>query len=1181
MIEGWAAVLTALLYLCALFAIAHYGDSHKSKIFAGPRSRPFIYAMTLGVYCTSWTFFGSVGLASEKGLEFLPIYIGPILVFALGYKFIQRVIRLSKAQNITSVADFVAARYGKSQSVAGIVAMIAVLGAVPYVALQLKAIAVSLATVLTSLDLKHMIVVSPGASGMALLVTLLLAIFAMAFGTRHIDATEHQDGLMLAVAAESIVKLIAFVGVGAYVTWFMFDGFGDLAERATHHPKLSTILSDPPDLDIVLTTTLLSACCILLLPRQFHVAVVENRDERDVAKAAWMFPLYLVAINIFVIPLAIAGHILFQDGAINRDMTVLALPLLNQSSIIALLALLGGLSAATAMVVVASVALSIMISNDLIVPTLLRSHRIRAWIEARDLASLILTIRRLSIIILMLMAFIYYRFAGDAQLAQMGLLSFAAISQIAPAFLGGLFWRRANARGALAGLMVGICVWAYTLLLPSFDAKYLQLESLVTNGPLGISYLKPTALLGIEASMIVHGTLWSLALNLLAFIGFSLTRHPSAIERLQAQSFVGPSNTPMPPAFRFWGGGVTARELQATVGRYLGAEHTKRAFEEFMTSRGMSFNQTLEADIHLLRFSEHLLASAIGTASSRLVLSILLRRRNLSRGAALRLIDDAASTLQQNRDMLQYALDFAKQGITVCDSDLRLICWNREFGELFDLPGDKLRIGIGLEEIVRFNALRGIYGPGIVEDYVAMRIESLVNESEPVRLRLYPPVSCVIEIRSSRLPDGGIVTTYTDVSDAVAAEEALERTNETLEQRVRQRTEELLQLNKELARAKAEADDANISKTRFLAAASHDILQPLNAARLYTTSLREKMDDAAQDIAPEKALARNLDASLESVEEILTALLDMSRLDSGAMKAEMSNFRLDDILETLRIEFMPAAREKNLELVFVPTRAIIRSDRRLLRRLLQNLISNAIKYTHKGRVLVGCRRMGDQLRLEVWDTGLGIPEEKQKIVFREFERLADAAKSAPGLGLGLSIVERLGKVLDHHIVLRSQAGRGSVFGVELPIVEAQPVAVETRETLPSPHTPLAGLVVLAIDNEPRILEGMRSLLGGWGCQILTAADEAEATAALGSIESTPDVVIADYHLDATDGLTLVTKLRDRLGVAIPAILLTADRTPEVRERASRLDIHVLNKPLKPAILRSLLSQWRMVSGAAE
>ena len=319
-------------------------------------------------------------------------------------------------------------------------------------------------------------------------------------------------------------------------------------------------------------------------------------------------------------------------------------------------------------------------------------------------------------------------------------------------------------------------------------------------------------------------------------------------------------------------------------------------------------------------------------------------------------------------------------------------------------------------------------------------------------------------------------------TETVAAEEARKRANETLEQRVRERTEELTRLNAALTHAKAEADEANISKTRFLAAASHDILQPLNAARLYATSLVERDRDAG-----DSGLAENVDASLDAVEEILTALLDLSRLDTGAMKPQWTSFRIDEMFRQLQLEFDPIAGERRPRLTFVPTALTVRSDRRLLRRLLQNLISNAIKYTPSGRVLVGARRRGDRVSLQVWDTGLGIPASKQKLVFHEFQRLDQGAKVARGLGLGLSIVERVARVLDHPIALSSEPGRGSVFRVEVPIAAAQAPSVVAIRKPRGPATPLAGLTVLAIDNEPSILEGMRALLTGWGCEVITAA----------------------------------------------------------------------------------------------
>ena len=543
----------------------------------------------------------------------------------------------------------------------------------------------------------------------------------------------------------------------------------------------------------------------------------------------------------------------------------------------------------------------------------------------------------------------------------------------------------------------------------------------------------------------------------------------------------------------------------------------------------------------------------------------------------MKLIDDASAALQYNRDLLQHALDFARQGITVFDKDLRLICWNREFRELFDLPPERVTAGMPLEDLLRYNAQRGMYGAGDESFHVSTRMDSLFNDSEAVRLRLHPRDN-VIEIRSARMPDGGLVTTYTDVTETVEAEEALAATNETLEQRVRERTEELVRLNAELARAKSAAEDANISKTRFLAAASHDLLQPLNAARLYATTLVEQMVSEKQ--GAETDLARNMDASLEAVEEILTALLDISRLDAGAMKAEFSSFRIDDMLAQLRIELEPMAHEKGLEITFVPCSLSVRSDRRLLRRLIQNLISNAIKYTPKGRVLVGARRRGEVVEIQVLDTGLGIPESKQQEVFREFERLAPAARSARGLGLGLSIVERISRVLDHKIKLVSKVGQGSLFSVNVPISRQAAPRQAQMQAAPVTHTPLAGLHVLAVDNEPRILEGMNHLLRGWGC-IATTAPNLEEAHKLLEQAGAPDVIIADYHLDdGSDGLTLIAALRADFGVAVPAILITADRTPEIRAQAMDADVQVLNKPVKPAALRALLSQWR-VQRAAE
>ena len=1171
MLQGWVVIAFALSYIGLLFVVASYGDQTRRYGRAG-RWRHLIYPLSLAIYCTSWTFFGSVGLASRNGFDFLTIYVGPMLMIGLCSPLIMRIVRLAKAQNITSIADFIAARYGKAQTVAATVALIAIISTIPYIALQLKAVSSSLTTILVHIGPASG-AMQPVLGDIAFYVAVSMAIFAVLFGTRHIDATEHQDGLMLAIATESIVKLVAFVGVGVFVTFWMFDGPIALFTQALDQPNTAAVLTREPALGTIAAMTMLSLFAIVLLPRQFHVTVVENNSEGEIRRAAWLFPLYLVLINLFVVPIAMAGLLTFKPGQFDSDMYVLALPLSAGSDLFTIAAFVGGLSAATAMVIVESVALAIMVSNDIVMPLVLQ-RRADIINKHENVGSFLLTVRRMAIFVILFFAYMYYRMAGDAQLASIGLLSFAAIAQLAPAFFGGLIWRRATARGAMAGMMVGILVWAYTLLLPSIADAGIVGQSILSDGPFGLTWLRPQALLGLDLPPLAHGVLWSLTLNVLAYVAFSLGRTPASIERLQSDLFVPSDLTPLPPSFRLWRSSVTIEELTTTVGRYLGEERTRTSFDSYALTRGVNLDPKGEADFQLLRYAEHLLASAIGAASSRLVLSLLLRKRTVSTKAALKLLDDANAAIHYNREILQTALDHVRQGIAVFDKDLHLVCWNRQFGEILALPPQLTRVGAGLGDILRRNAEHNAADREAAEALVRERMDRYVANSEPF-LERFAERDLVIEVRANPMPDGGIVTTFTDITPSVKAAEELERANESLERRVQERTEELTRLNSELGRAKAQADEANISKTRFLAAASHDILQPLNAARLYVTSLveRQRNGDDAQ-------LVGNIDASLDAVEEIFGTLLDISRLDAGAMKPEIVSFRIDELLRQLEVEFKPTAQEKGLALTFVPCSLTVKSDRRLLRRLLQNLVSNAIKYTPSGRVLVGCRRKRGRLRILVCDTGLGIPASKKHVVFKEFQRLDQGAKVARGLGLGLSIVERIARVLDHKIALTSTLGKGTEFAVEVPLSSAAPVREQPRTVREADRVQLSGVTVLCIDNDPAILDGMDTLLGGWGCRVLKAPDLAGAIAAVTAAKVTPDGLLVDYHLDKGNGIAAIEALRQRYGDDLTAILITADRSVRMREEARRHRIQVLNKPVKPAALRALLTQWRVQRVAA-
>ncbi|MBZ9801406.1 NahK/ErcS family hybrid sensor histidine kinase/response regulator [Mesorhizobium sp. ES1-6] len=1168
--QGLFIVIIAIAYVTLLFAIASLGD-RRSAISGPSRARPFIYALSLAIYCTSWTFFGSVGLSSERGLEFLGIYTGPVLVFVFGFPLLNRIVRLAKTEKITSVADFLGARYGKSFTVAAIATLIATIGAVPYIALQLKAISGSV-----SLMVEHYTGSPPSfdpfVSDISLVVAMLLALFAVLFGTRHADATEHQDGLVLAVAVETVVKLAAFLAIGLMVTFLIFGGPGDMFDRLAENGQVRQAMGYSTSLATWLVLTCLSGFAIILLPRQFYVTIVENRSEAELRTATWVFPLYLVAINLFVLPIAFAGLTLVGTRT-SSDLYVLSLPLFSGHDFLAMAAFIGGLSAATAMVIVESVALSIMISNDLIIPLFVRRLLRTTTSENEDWSTLILNVRRGAIFILLFIAFLYYREStNSARLSSIGLMSFAAIAQFAPALIGGLIWRGANGRGAALGMVAGILVWGYTLLVPSLVPPD---TGIIVHGLFGFEALRPQALFGTVAEPLNHGVLWSLSINTLFFVFGSLSRASVPLERIQASIFVPREAGPMPSLRRFRTA-ITVNDLKDTISRYLGVERTERSFQSFEKSNGTSLHGNEQASMDVIRFSEQLLASAVGSSSARLILSLLFRRHDRESRDAFRLLDDATEALQHNRDLLQIALDQMEQGITVFDRDFRLICWNHQYRALFDLPDEMGQVGVSLDRILRHLAERG----DIPSDQRVAMLNRLTSFVSPWQMELKTS-GRILELRSNPMPDGGIVATYADISGRVEQDLALKSANESLEQRVKTRTieltrvnEELIRVNEELAQAQMLAEEANLGKTRFLAAAGHDILQPLNAARLYCSSLIEKAGRG-----PAGKAAVNIESSLESVETILGAVLDISRLDAGAMKPDDTAFNLDGLLSQIGNDFRPMAAAKKLELTIIPSSLTVMTDRNLLRRLIQNLVSNAIKYTRQGRILVGVRRRGELAEIQVIDTGIGIAGDKLNTVFHEFTRLDEGAREAAGLGLGLSIVDRIARVLRLEIRIFSNPGKGTRFSVILPVAAAQEPRREVEARAPArAAASLSGLHVLCIDNDTRILEGMRLLLEGWGCNVATVTGSQDLDRA--AIER-PDIVLADYHLDRETGLDIIVGLRATHGDDLPAVLVTADRSNEVRAAAGRLEIPVINKPLKPAALRSMMARVRPLASAAE
>jgi Na+/proline symporter/signal transduction histidine kinase/CheY-like chemotaxis protein len=1162
MLPGWVVFASAIGYLALLFAVASFGD-RSARTRTPAKGRPLVYALSLAIYCTSWTYFGGVGLASQRGLEFAAIYIGPILMFTLGMPILRRIINLAKSEKIVSAADFVAARYGKNPTVAALVAFISLAGAIPYIALQLKAVSTSVgAMVGTSAFSASISGIS--FSSLPLLVTVFLAFFAIVFGTRHTDATEHQDGLMLAIAMETVIKLLAFCTAGIYVVFVLFDGPWDLFAAARTNADAMAALTYQTSAARWILLVVLSAFAIIMLPRQFHVTVVENRTTQELRMAGILFPLYLIAINIFVIPVAIAGVLTLNQGG-NPDLYILDLPLHGGASMVSLITFIGGFSAATAMVIVASVALAIMISNDIVMPVILRRRLTSVGVQPDDYTHFLLRVRRTAIFAVLLLSYAYYRSTDStAGLASIGLLSFAAIAQVAPSLFGGLIWHRANARGAIAGMTGGFFVWVYFLFLPSLG---LSQNDQMAGKILAFLFPSTTIFDGPQADSLVNATLLSLMVNILLFVVSSLTRNAKPLERIQAGVFVLNADGNASQG-KSWKTRISVGDMKTVIARYLGEERMQRSFATHERETGQLFADHQPADMALVHYSEQLLASAIGSSSARLVFSLLLQRMEEPSSETARLLDQASEALKYNQDMLHTALSQMDQGIAVFDTSNRLTIWNRRFRKLLDLPEYVGQVGYRLSDIVAILNERG--------DASLTGSENLWTDfqtlDKPFSLALTN--GHIIEVRSNPMPNKGMVTTYTDITQQVAADKALKQANETLEQRVVARTGELIRVNRELALAQAAAEEANIGKTRFFAAAGHDILQPLNAARLYSSALVERLSETGNS-----DIVRNIDSSLESVEAILGAVLDISRLDTGAMKPRFSEVPLNDFLNRIETDFAPIAQGKNLQLRVLPTTLTVHSDPTLLRRLVQNLVSNAIKYTPSGKVLVGARRAGNNAVIQVVDSGIGIPQSKFSTVFKEFARLDEGARTASGLGLGLSIVDRIARVLDHPVELKSKQGHGTDFRVIIPLSQSPqlPAAAKPSFTQAAPSA-LTGLKVLCIDNEALILEGMRLLLSGWNCNVMTALSSSEALR-LAKTEK-PDVIVADYHLDDGTGIDAINEIRGAAGAAIPALLITADRTPEVRGLAETNAIAVQHKPLKPASLRAYLTRVATLSRIA-
>ena len=1166
----------ALLYICILFAVAWYADRYSGRTgqqgddsgrilgLPAPKVRGSIYALSLAVYCSSWTFYGAVGSATESAWSHAPIYLGPMLLFLFGWPLIRRLLAVGARHRVTSIADYIGARYGKRQSLAVLVTLVATAAVLPYIALQFKALAQAWTIVGGSVEEVESI-----GGDTALLVAIILAVFTILFGTRRLDGRERHQGMMTAIAVESVVKLVAFVAVAVLALSYLGDVPTQV--RAEHGGQALGELSLSADF---VARTLISALAILCLPRQFHVMVVEAREDTDTRIARWVFPLYLALFMFLVVPISLAGATVFSAAdSINPDVYVQLLPISMDSEWVTVAAFIGGISAATGMVIVATVSLAIMITNEVVAPIVMRLNA-DSPAAVLKLGDSLRRIRQFTIAGILLAAWLVtHQIMGIPWLAQIGFISFLAAAQLAPALIAGLYWRKAHGIGVTAGLLAGLALWFYCGVVPAIlPADHV----LLLHGPLQIGWLRPMNLLGVAGeNRLAYATCWSLGVNTLGLIVLSMVLRPSRGDLRQARLFTSELDMDRSAIdMDYQLSLIRVSQLQALLPPFMEAGALRQMWQQFEDKYQQRLLPGDRAPNFVVNQVESVLARIIGATSAHQAMEQLESSQQLAYSDLAGMVSDASKLHTFNQEVLQTTVESLLQGVSVVDKELRLVAWNSRYEEMFHYPERFLYVGCPIERVYRYNAERGILGGNRpVEEEVNKRLDWL-REGHSHRLERTLPDGTVVDIHGNALPHGGFVTTYIDITDYRDVVAQLEEAKMELEAKVASGSQTLSETNARLrqenrlrAQVESRLRDAHLSKTRFMSATSHDLLQPINAARLFTAALAPQLGDAVD--SGTLRVVDQIDNSLQRAEQLIEELREIARLDSGKQMPRRSHFPVARLFDTLLQEFQPAAAAKGLDLQLVPSSAWLYSDQSLVHRILQNLVGNAVKYTRRGRVTLGLRRRPHGAEIQVWDTGPGVAEQDQVRIFQEFERLQRQTNHGEeGLGLGLAIVQRYAELLGHSVQLRSRQDVGTLFSVTVTYGQPQTPAQGPHQENAS--NDLAGLRVLCLDNDPLILDGMEQLLLTMGARVTTAGNRGQLLTQFSDGER-PDIVLADYHLDDGDtGLNAVLAVRQLHGADTPCIIISADDSDVIRDRAKAVGYRFMAKPVNAARLRALV-----------
>jgi Na+/proline symporter/signal transduction histidine kinase len=980
MFKGWLLFIVILGYLSILFLAAYYADKRK-KAGRSIVTNPYVYSLSMAVYCTSWTFYGSVGKAATSGLSFLTIYLGPTLMASLWWIFLRKIINVAKKHRITTISDFIGSRYGNSLFLSALVTVVAVVGITPYLGLQIKAI-MSTFTILSG-EVK-------GTAAAGWFITLVLGVFAIIFGARRLDSSERHEGLIFAIAFESIVKLIAFLMVGVFVTYGLFHGFFDIFDRIKDSPYRELLyLGHGSSVSYGEWAALLflSMMAIMFLPRQFHVSVVENSDVSHLSKAMWLFPLYLFLINVFVMPVAFGGLLLGGNQA-NADNFMLTIPLGNGKTFLALVAFIGGFSAATGMIIVESLALSTMAMNNLVMPAIYRFN------EMRGFPAIILNLKRIIILGCVFLGYFFAISIGEFYtLVDIGLKSFEAVTIFAPAIILGLYWKRGNKLGATAGIFGGFVIWCYTLLVPAmikagvFEKKGIILQ--IINSDL----FNPTALFGLKGlDRWSHSLFWGLSINLFLYVGISIFTKQNAEEERQALMVVESYS----PKILLSGSTYDIRRVQDLLEQYIGRREAREVVESFAARHGIRGESLSEEDFILLRNeAERVLSGAVGSAIATIIFEDKLTLTERERKELSNSIKQMTDTLRFSRQELAeanrnlaYLKDFSENiiesasvGIATVDSALAVKYWNREMEAITDIRKQEA-----------FN--RSIVGllPWLTGDiFVQGRQHEVTIETPAYR-------SIKMNLSPLKDPSGGYVVIIEDITEK------------------RKMEEQLVQASK-LA-----------SLGKLTAGISHEIGNPLASISSLVQELRVLATEPGQEGDFTVDSLKTINSHIERIAKIVRSLGDFARISTR----EKTTCNIAEILDRTIGLVKYDKRFKNIQLtaqIDDIRPVVINPDQ--MQQVFLNMMLNALDaMPDGGRLTVSVRMKRGSVEIVFSDTGGGIED---GVIDRVFDPFFTTKPLGKGTGLGLSICYGIIREHNGSISVKSRKGQGAVFTIRLPV----------------------------------------------------------------------------------------------------------------------------------------------------